>query len=511
MGTPRGGKASSRLALAQALVRQEKHGSRGVLFGLAPPTLATRMQRLLDADPDRVTLDDLRAALDAAGDEDERFEIKDGRARAEQVQKAIAGLANRDGGVVVLGAEQMGNGAWRLTGRQVQPGQELGVWVTQQVEGHLKPVPQVTIRVLELAPASVAAILWVAPHADSLVVRSDGVVFRREHGSTLPVQDGRRLAELIRERAGQRAVIALDAPADAVAASALAAIDGGSAARLRASVTALRGRIVDAAQFRPHDEFLIECDRLAATAAALLQGAPEDPVTALAIRSLQEAVDDAAAFPQIPGGSPDLDVYRHMRIRARALGALMVRFGLWSQVRALVAHQAPRDDRLYPGWLTFIAYKESEARPSPSGDGWGRGIREAAATAERLQALRPDGAHANAILESVLTFDVAAAVLDLDAAERARQPLMVETAFALFDAAPSRQFVRRLLDDATVRDALLPGRRLRDVARVISKLDELASQSVASTRFWDGLFDVATSQRIREMVETVGAPSDVRG
>ena len=471
------------------------------------------MQSLLDADPSRVTLDDLRAALDAAGDEDERFEIKDGRARSEQIQKAVAGLANRDGGVVVVGAERTANGGWQLTGRQVQPGQELGVWLSQQIESHLKPAPGVTIRVLELAPGSVAAVLWVAPHPDSLVVRSDGAVFRREHGSTPPVQDGRRLAELIRERAGQRAVIDLDGAPDSVATAALAAIDSGNAARLRASVTALRGRIVDAAPFRPHEEFLVECDRLAATAAALVQGAPDDPVTSLAISCLQGAVDDAAGFlPNIPGGRPDLDVYRHVRVRVRALGGLMVRFGLWSHVRDLVAHQPPSDGRLYPGWLTFIAYKESETRSGSSTDAWRRGIREAAAAADRLEALRPDRAHANAILDSVLAFDVVAGLIDLDAADRARQPLLVETAFALFNATPSRQVVRQVLDDSSMRDAVVPDRRLRDVARSLSKLDELARHSVASTGFWDGLFDTALSQRIRAMMETADPPpGDVRG
>lgn len=67
------------------------------------------MRNLLDRPLDELSLDDFRAALSEARDENDRWEVKGGALRSEHVFKPVAGLGNRDGGLLVLGASRVQN------------------------------------------------------------------------------------------------------------------------------------------------------------------------------------------------------------------------------------------------------------------------------------------------------------------------------------------------------------------------------------------------------------------
>lgn len=207
---------------------------------------------------------------------------------------------------------------------------------------------------------------------------------------------------------------------------------------VRAPLTALRGRIVYAAQFEPDDELAAACDRLAALTAALAQTAPEHPMTAFAIESIQATVDEAGEFIQIPGGSPDLDLFVAVRLRARALGGMFVRLGLWPLIRQLVDHRPAAARDIYPGWLTYIATKEARTSPSnsASGDAWRRVITDSVSVAMSYEALRPDHAGPEPALDSVLVFHMLAALIELDAADRSGLRDEVGTALRCSAASP---------------------------------------------------------------------------
>ncbi len=61
------------------------------------------------------TLAELQAALDAAGEEDARWEAKGAGVDVNGICKAVAGLANHEGGVLVLGVDQE-PGGWTISG-----------------------------------------------------------------------------------------------------------------------------------------------------------------------------------------------------------------------------------------------------------------------------------------------------------------------------------------------------------------------------------------------------------
>lgn len=292
-----------------------------------------------------------------------------------------------------------------------------------------------------------------------------------------------------------------DAGPDELGDAALAVIEAGHDARLRSFITGQQARLVRAAEFEPPDVLDHEADRLSAIIASLGQGAPGSPVTTFGLETHHRAVDAAASFRLVPGGRPDLDVYRVVLRNARALGALLVRLELWPLVRHLVDHDAPGDDGIYPGWMTYVAVQRARAIDRPvNAEVLRHTVREATATALRVAALRPDAADEHQILDSLLVFDMLANLIELDRADRAATRDEVSPDFAVFGAEPHRPVVRRILDDGTLREALLLDRRQRDVARLLTSLDAQAKRVAnACAGFWSGIADGPTEQRMRAM------------
>lgn len=459
------------------------------------------MRDLLDRPLEALTLDDVRAALSAARDEDDRWEVKGGTLRAEHVFKPVAGLGNRDGGLLILGASRIPNAGWQLDGSSFPA--EAGQWAARVIRDNLRPAPPTTVRAFDTPTGSHAVLVRVERHPQHLAVTADGRVLRREHGSTEPIADGAELTRVVRARsgAGPAANLDPDAAPDELGDAALAVIEAGHDARLRSFITGLQARLVRAAEFQPREVLDLEADRLATIAGSLAQAAPDSRVTTLAVQAHHRAVDAAAGFRLIPGGRPDLDLFRVVLRNGRALGALLVRLELWPLVRVVVDHGAPGDDGIYPGWMTYVAVQEARALGRPANaEVLRHSVREARATALRLPALRPDAADEHQVLDSLLVFDLLANLIELDRADRAGTSDEVSPDFAVFGLEPHRPVVRRVLDDDRVRDALVPGRRQRDVARLLVSLDAQARRvSNACGTFWSGIADGATEQRMRAM------------
>jgi len=127
------------------------------------------MQELNDKPLEAVDVDDLRRALHGAGVEDDRWGAKGGELRPEHVQRAVAGLANRDGGFVVLGAERTA-GRWALTGLSPTRDDEPGTWLSRVLRTGLRPLPPVEQRLYAVEGGRWAALLKVAPHPQHVVV-----------------------------------------------------------------------------------------------------------------------------------------------------------------------------------------------------------------------------------------------------------------------------------------------------------------------------------------------------
>jgi hypothetical protein len=83
------------------------------------------VRALFDMPLDDISLEVLEHALHAATDEDGRWEAKSRDLRPEHVQRALAGFANRDGGLLVLGAKRAGRG-WTLAALDPRRGDEPG-------------------------------------------------------------------------------------------------------------------------------------------------------------------------------------------------------------------------------------------------------------------------------------------------------------------------------------------------------------------------------------------------
>ncbi|MDQ5808325.1 MAG: hypothetical protein M3320_06580, partial [Actinomycetota bacterium] len=291
------------------------------------------MRDLLDRSFGEISLADVRAALAAARDEDARWEAKGATLRSEHVFRAVAGLSNREGGLLVLGATRIPNAGWRLDGVQL-PG-EPGQWVARVIRDNLRP-PH-SVRTFELGHGQHAVLVRVERHPQHLAVTADGRVLRREHGSTEPIADGAELSRLVRARSGAGPAAALDpglAP-DELGDAALATVEAGREAQLRSFITGMQTRLVRAAEFEPRGVLDREADRISAIAGSLVQAVPDSPVTAFALEVHHRAVDAAAQFRLLPGGRPDLDLFRVVLRNARALGALLVRLELWPLVRHL--------------------------------------------------------------------------------------------------------------------------------------------------------------------------------
>lgn len=450
------------------------------------------MPRLLDQSLEDLTLDDLRDALTHAGDEDEHWEAKAQDVRREHVLNAIAGLANRDGGSFVIGAARGDGGIWTLSGAR-PPAEEPGLWLSQIIRSGLQPIPNFQSRVFNLDNGRYAAVIQVDAHPEHLVLINDGRVVRREHGSTDPVIDGAELTRLVRARSAMDKSTDINVDTslvpDQLAIAAGRLLDVGGVDRLRTSVTAVKARLINAAEHRPVDELAEEADRLTALTSVLVQAQPDGAVTQFAIAAHLQTFDAATGFHRTPTTRPDLDLYRVLLRNTRALGALLVRLEIWPLIRRLAAHGVPKQSDVYSGWMTFVGVQDARAgMSSPGPEGLRDKIRESVAIVQRIRALHPDGADEHQLLESVLAFDMFTNLIELDVADRKGHEGEVSPDFALFGPDSVRPIVARLSSDTHVRASLLPDRDTSEADQLIASLDKQCRRLANSVpMFWHGL------------------------
>jgi hypothetical protein len=147
--------------------------------------------------------------------------------------------------------------------------------------------------------------------------------------------------------------------------------------------------------------------------------------------------------------------------------------------------------------MTYIGVQQARALGRPPNAGTLRWpIREAVSTAQRVGALRPDGADEHQVLDSVLVFDLLTNLVELDRSERSDGPSELSPDFAVFGLEPHRPYVARILREAELREALLPGRSAEEAARLLASVDGQGHRVAnAFGGFWDGIADRETAAR----------------
>jgi schlafen family protein len=145
---------------------------------------------------DELEPQDVAAFLADAEDEALLWESKGGGGRPNpgSVRKAVCGFANSRGGYLIIGADRR-DGAWSVDGVDFGV-DEPGTWLDSVIRDGLRPVPAHEVRVRPGAGGRTVAIVRVQPIAAPPCITSDGVVYLRVSGRTVPVTDPAVLAGL---------------------------------------------------------------------------------------------------------------------------------------------------------------------------------------------------------------------------------------------------------------------------------------------------------------------------
>jgi predicted HTH transcriptional regulator len=133
--------------------------------------------------------EDVVGFLADAGDEGLLWEAKDGaEPRRDSVRKAVCGLANAQGGFLIIGAERAAGVAWNLAGVEFGSS-EPATWLSSVIADGLSPLPSFDVRVFRRPNDRSAAVVAVEPLAAAPCMTTSGVVYQRVTGQTLPVTD----------------------------------------------------------------------------------------------------------------------------------------------------------------------------------------------------------------------------------------------------------------------------------------------------------------------------------
>jgi hypothetical protein len=247
----------------------------------------------------------------------------------------------------------------------------------------------------------------------------------------------------------------------------------------------LRTTVVRAIQFEPDPQ--PEMDQLTAVAAALATASTDPVPLNAAIREHHLVFDEVQHLRGPVNARHDLDLYRVLRPNVLALGGLLVRLRRWDAARALAAHCGPELVGARRSWLIFVDHAQTEVSARRNAEMRRHPIRAGREATLRLLALRPDRADEHIALESVLSFDLIANLVELDEAVRTGYSGEVWPDFALFDASGVRPFAERLLTERELHVGLLPGRDDRDVTQLLIALDAHARNVCPEERIWTDL------------------------
>lgn len=148
--------------------------------------------RFLDqADEEGVTweakADDDQGAAAAQGREP-------GKLTTRTIRRAVCGLANQMGGLIILGARGGRGKPWTVCGFTPRE-PEVKSWLERLIRDGLQPSPRIEVCTWSIEGGTVAAIL-VAPVAEPPCMTSDGNIYERVSGDTVRVGDPLQLARL---------------------------------------------------------------------------------------------------------------------------------------------------------------------------------------------------------------------------------------------------------------------------------------------------------------------------
>ena len=137
----------------------------------------------------QVGVDDVQQFLDAAQHHEPlHWEAKGTKLpHPDSLRKTIAGLANREGGFFILGAER-DTGAWLVNGIPFDD-REPGTWLSQLLSNGIRPAPEFDVRVLWHEGQMAVVVVLVQPiiRAPAMV---DGRLPERHSGRTVWVEEG---------------------------------------------------------------------------------------------------------------------------------------------------------------------------------------------------------------------------------------------------------------------------------------------------------------------------------
>ena len=154
---------------------------------------------------DALDAGDVEAFLADATEEGLTWEAKREQPRPASLAKAGCGMANAIGGFVLLGAVRDEAGTWRLPGATFSV-DEPGTWVTSVLGARLRPVPDLDVKVFDRPSDRKAVVIRVQPVGAPPCITSDGIVYQRVSGQTVPVTDPVVMADLLaRGRAARQA------------------------------------------------------------------------------------------------------------------------------------------------------------------------------------------------------------------------------------------------------------------------------------------------------------------
>lgn len=209
---------------------------------------------------------------EAKADDDQRAAARQGREPGKlttrTIRRAVCGLANQMGGLLILGARGGRGKPWTVCGF-TPPEPEVRSWLERLIRDGLQPCPRVEVRCWTFGEgASIAAIL-VEPVAEPPCMTSDGNIYERLSGDTVRVGDPLQLARL--SERGSRARMTAEARSDRLGhrvAEAIAEDAPAVSAVISLSPIGRTGDDIASALFRPdlHDRMRLAAAELACPA-----------------------------------------------------------------------------------------------------------------------------------------------------------------------------------------------------------------------------------------------------
>jgi len=162
-------------------------------------SLAWQAANLFGVPWDELTKGDVErflASASAVEDEGLTWEAKAGQIKPQHIHKAVSAFANSVlGGYLILGADRSDRGQpWTLPGCEIR-GAEPRTWIAQAARD-LIGAPIVDVHAWHAGGGQWVAVVAIPPSAVPPVIAPTGVVYERVVGSSPPIKDPVRLAEV---------------------------------------------------------------------------------------------------------------------------------------------------------------------------------------------------------------------------------------------------------------------------------------------------------------------------